>query len=201
MRWHFQHTLAITLGLLALLITLAACDTSSVATSTGSGTPTAVAKPTPTLDPQLQSYVSALNTYYQPLGHDMNADDSWEYVTCNQQCRSAQDLTQERPVEVRIASEAQAFLDHMTVAPPAKLQADDGYLKNAAKVTAALYTKRITLIDAQNVPGFQDTIGLAIANRDQYCGPIGDINALLPTSAQLPVSDQACQYGFPTPTP
>jgi hypothetical protein len=98
-------------------------------------------------------------------------------------------------------SEAQVFLDHMTVTPPAQLRADDGYLKQAARITVIVYGKRVASIDAGDVQGWYAVNVDVGRNNSQYCGPIDDINALLPVNASLPYATEGCQEGLATPTP
>jgi hypothetical protein len=155
---------------------------------------------TSTLDAQqTQAYLAFMNTYYRPLGADMDLDDNW--AVTYQKPIPLQALVKERPVEARILSEAQVFLDHMTVTPPAQLRADDGYLKQAARLTVTLYVKRVASIDAQDLQGWIATSTDVLRNRNQYCGPIDDINALLPPNASLPYASEVCDVDFATPTP
>jgi hypothetical protein len=162
--------------------------------------PGPAAHPTPTLDrQQAQAYLDVMNTYYRPLGTDLHTDDYWHGVIFPHN-ETLQALVSERPVEARIVSEAQTFLAHLTVAPPPQWQADDGYLKNAARVTASLYAQLVARIDAGDLAGWSNImIG---GNLDQYCGPIDDINALLPPNGALQYGGLACQeLPRPTPTP
>lgn len=195
-------------GLIALLASLAACGTVSPATSTARST-ASIARSTPTVDAQTQAYLDVLNVYYRPLGLAMLNDVQWYLgpsggfnAPPSPDARAKDLMAQERPLEASIVSEAQALHDHLSVTPPTPLLRDDGYLRQAAKVTVATYTKLIAQIDAQNPQVFVQTYNAdGFGNRAQYCEPIKDINALFPNNTQLPLDGGACQLAAPTPTP
>lgn len=206
-----SRSVAVVLGfavLLASLVGLAACGTGATSSA---AKPVATATSTSKLDPQLQSYYNVLAKYYEPLGEDVVRDEVWGYhniqkVFDPQKILPA--MLSQRPAEARIISEAQALRDHLTATPPAQLQMDDTYLRQAAKASVVIYTKLVALIDAQDTQGFASTYKIeGVGNQAQYCTPVNDINSQL-VSAGLPVTDVLTalgvpcnQYGAPTPTP
>lgn len=146
----------------------------------------------PPLDPQAQAYVATLHADYPRVLDALGVDTrQCIYVfTSAPQADKLADMVACRTVEAAVVSASQTLLADLTKSPPPpRWQAADGQLKAWARALIKAFTDRITAIDAHDVTRFAALANSEVAPATNLsCAPIGQINAALPATSQLPAS-------------
>jgi hypothetical protein len=183
-------------GALAAVLVVALVAASLFA-HVGSRPPGPAAKPTPTLDPTTQAYLTVLQTYYVPWAQDHLQEGLQSKCglafTSLPPAQQTQQLPTCRPLLVPEIAAGKTLLAHLATAqPPTRWHAAHAALDQAMQAADAWNAQRLQAIDAQNVSQYVSVVNQLPLT--MFCDPLSTFNAFLASrnAALLPAPIPDC---------
>ncbi len=172
---------AASLAGLILIVLLSACNGPQAASSAPTAAPSA------TIDPTLQRYAVAVHTYYQSFSDAINDEDNNCRLPKPTPWATCQALT------ATVLSTGHALLTQLPATqPPARLEAVDAALKQAAQAALAAYTQRAPALTAHDSAAFENgnlVIGQVVS---QQCDPVNQFNDIAPSGTHIEAPHGQC---------